>query len=104
MVLLRVSPFVLVVSCISLGCSDSGNNDHDDGNDLGDGGDPSSEVDHCCRLGAFCHVAGDDVEQDVRACHELGHENDAAACAAEYDACLKICEGVTDAPVEHACE
>ena len=100
--------FVLL-GLISFGCSDSDDeHDHEtgDGGDDGAGGEGGThgEADKCCELGAICHVVGDDVDPEVQACHELGHENDEAACAAEYESCLSICQGVTDAPVEHACE
>lgn len=55
----------------------------------------------CCALGALCHrVSAPDDE--IEACHQLGHENDPAACRDAYDHCLDVC-GEDGSSPEHAC-
>lgn len=44
----------------------------------------------CAALGELCHDV-DDEDGPLSACHELGHVNDAAICAAEFDHCAEIC-------------
>jgi hypothetical protein len=61
----------------------------------------------CCELGAICHEAGPQGD-DVRSCHNIGHENDAAQCRANYESCLEVCAplgegGAGGEPVEHGC-
>ncbi len=60
--------------------------------------------DKCCLLGAICHVVGTAVDPDVDRCHQIGHENDQAVCAEEFDACLHVCDGLSEDPTPHACE
>jgi len=69
----------------------------------GQGGGPAEEEDACCTLGAVCHLAGE-APADVDECHRIGHAGDQAVCSAEYDRCRRICEGVTENPVPHACQ
>lgn len=53
---------------------------------LGDGeGDP-----FCRALGRLCHDTSDAAGQ---ACHELGHDDDPAACRRDFDECAARCLG-----------
>lgn len=97
----RAIRVLLSASCILL--SACGSDDASSEPETSPGG-ASGESDSCCRLGAVCHVAGDDVDPEVRACHDLGHENVQEACDARYEECLVICEGVNDEAVEHSCD
>jgi hypothetical protein len=104
----RVAVTAFFICFFHLGCGDS-REDHDDGHEHDDGGDggkggAEAAADKCCELGAICHVVGDNVDAEVEACHELGHENNADACADDYERCLAICQGANDSPIEHACE
>jgi hypothetical protein len=45
---------------------------------------------HCAALGSLCHFA-DTGSGTAHDCHELGHENNAAKCAEEFDACATFC-------------
>jgi hypothetical protein len=65
------------------------------GGDEGDGPEVDAEgLQMCCDLGAFCHPDPDDaVNSPKRACHTLGHGNDPAACRADYESCMDVCEG-----------
>lgn len=58
----------------------------------------------CCEIGALCHDIGPSADEEVDACHELGHRNEASACRERYTECLDLCAGVTDNPVEHSCQ
>lgn len=51
----------------------------------GNGPDPK-----CAALGELCHEV-DDKNGPLHDCHELGHDGDAAACAAGFDACATKC-------------
>jgi hypothetical protein len=44
----------------------------------------------CASLGELCHAV-DDETGPLHECHELGHVNDKATCAAEFDHCAEIC-------------
>jgi hypothetical protein len=44
----------------------------------------------CAALGELCHPV-DDADGPLHECHELGHVNDADACAASFDDCAKRC-------------
>jgi hypothetical protein len=44
----------------------------------------------CAALGELCHAV-DDEDGPLSECHELGHVNDRAVCAAEFDHCAEIC-------------
>lgn len=55
----------------------------------GAGGSGPAEDAHCAALGELCHLA--DADGPVQACHELGHVNNAAQCAAAFDDCAKLC-------------
>lgn len=44
----------------------------------------------CAALGELCHAV-DDETGPLHECHELGHVNDAAVCAAEFDRCAELC-------------
>jgi hypothetical protein len=44
----------------------------------------------CAALGELCHAV-DDEDGPLHDCHELGHVNDSAVCAAEFDHCAEIC-------------
>lgn len=74
-----------------------------EGGEINHGG-ASSQPDKCCELGAICHVVGDDVPAEVRACHDLGHSNVKSDCDREYARCQIVCAGANDDPVEHGCE
>ncbi len=104
----------IVVAFPLVGCGDEGERDDENGHggedghggahSHGEGGAHSTEdIDHCCVLGAMCHVVGDDVDPEVEACHELGHANVGETCEAEFQRCSDLCEGLTE-PVEHACD
>ena len=44
----------------------------------------------CAALGELCHPV-DDQTGPLHACHELGHENDPSACAAQFADCAARC-------------
>jgi hypothetical protein len=49
-------------------------------------------LDMCCDLGALCHpLAEDPLDSPKRTCHALGHQNDPAACRAQFDSCMEAC-------------
>lgn len=50
-----------------------------------DDGDP-----FCRALGSLCHGV-DDGDGPLHACHELGHEDDPAACRRGFDECATRC-------------
>lgn len=52
--------------------------------------DSAGEEPLCAALGELCHAV-DDETGPLHACHELGHVNDEAVCAAEFDHCAEIC-------------
>lgn len=58
--------------------------------DSGGAGGAASVTDdpYCAALGSLCHPVETTAAQD---CHELGHANDAAACAEAFDACAELC-------------
>lgn len=60
----------------------------DDG--AGGGGGGTAQDGHCAALGELCHEV-DDVNGPLHACHELGHVNNSAKCAAGFDACATQC-------------
>ncbi len=45
---------------------------------------------HCAALGELCHPV-DDGDGPLHDCHELGHVNDGATCAASFDDCAARC-------------
>lgn len=57
-----------------------------------DGADP-----RCAALGELCHPVADQSDE-LRECHELGHVNDAASCAAAFDDCAARCIAARKAP------
>lgn len=57
--------------------------------DDGDAGGSQADA-HCAALGELCHPV-DDHDGPLHECHELGHENDAAACAKAFEACSTQC-------------
>lgn len=44
----------------------------------------------CAALGELCHAV-DDEDGPLHECHELGHVNDRAVCASEFDRCAELC-------------
>jgi hypothetical protein len=82
----------------------SGGHGGEDHGAAGGLGGATGETDLCCVLGAICHVVGGADDPKVDECHEIGHENDAEQCAAHFDRCHKLCEGLTDEPEPHACQ
>lgn len=50
----------------------------------------STQDPHCAALGELCHVVdtGSGMAHD---CHEIGHVNDAAECAAAFEGCAAHC-------------
>jgi hypothetical protein len=56
----------------------------------GSGGAGTTQDSHCAALGELCHAV-DDGDGPLHACHELGHVNNAARCAAEFDDCATQC-------------
>jgi hypothetical protein len=44
----------------------------------------------CAALGELCHAV-DDEDGGLHECHELGHVNDRAVCAAQFDSCATAC-------------
>jgi hypothetical protein len=50
----------------------------------------------CAALGELCHAV-DDQDGPLHECHELGHVNDADACAASFDDCAKRCLAAREA-------
>jgi hypothetical protein len=79
-----------------LGSAFSCGDDHDDG----DGhGDEHENLQKCCYIGEICHE-GSESNEEFAECHNLGHENDGPACAAEFDRCKTLCdpEGKTTLP------
>jgi hypothetical protein len=85
------------------GAEASGGHSAHAGDSPGGLGGNNGSIDQCCILGALCHVAGGDVDPEVEECHQIGHKNDAAECAAEFDRCHELCEGTNDEPEPHAC-
>lgn len=60
----------------------------------------------CCQLGALCHPGlKDPIGGLVYNCHQLGHENDPASCASQFDECMVACLGGRDTQdaEEHGC-
>ncbi len=97
---------VALFMAMPLGCGD------DDGGSSGGGTGGADEegLRMCCELGALCHRTGETSGPRVE-CHELGHENDPAACRANYDRCIALCNpaeggaggGGTPGSSPHAC-
>lgn len=50
----------------------------------------------CAALGELCHEV-DDQTGPLHECHELGHVNDEAACAADFNHCASICLAAREA-------
>lgn len=72
-----------MASCMKI-CVES-----DSGGSGGAGGAASVAKDpYCAALGSLCHPVENEAAQ---ACHSLGHDNDAAACAAAFDECAELC-------------
>jgi hypothetical protein len=44
----------------------------------------------CRAIGSLCHAVDDD-DGPLHACHELGHDGDAATCRARFDDCAARC-------------
>jgi hypothetical protein len=65
----------------------------DEGTGGGGGAGPAQDS-HCAALGELCHAVDDDGP--LHACHELGHVNDAATCAAKFDDCATQCLAARD--------
>jgi hypothetical protein len=53
----------------------------------------------CASLGELCHAV-DDQDGPLHECHELGHVNDQAVCAGEFDRCAGLCLAAREA-LEH---
>lgn len=54
-------------------------------------GSPNTDQDpKCLALGELCHPV-DDKNGPLHECHELGHDGEAAACAAGFEDCAKRC-------------
>ncbi len=75
----------------------------------GDDGDGGTEMEDteglamCCEIGSVCHLTADDpIGGPKQMCHSLGHENDPAACRAQYDNCLEVC-GAEPMEMAHGC-
>lgn len=66
--------------------------------DAGGGGTDAGPTDagradagtQCQQIGTLCHSTATTLGEQ---CHELGHHNDAAMCAARYDECIAECSG-----------
>ena len=56
----------------------------------GAGGAAADKDPKCAALGELCHPV-DDKTGPLHDCHEVGHEGDAAACAAAFDDCATKC-------------
>jgi hypothetical protein len=63
-------------------------------------GDVEDADPHCAALGELCHPVAEQSDA-LRNCHELGHVNDAASCAASFDDCATRCLAAREA-VEQA--
>ena len=51
--------------------------------------EPGAGEDPFCRaIGSLCH---DTESAEGQACHELGHDGDAAACRRAFDDCAELC-------------
>jgi len=59
--------------------------------DADEGADP-----RCAALGELCHPVADQSDA-LRECHELGHANDSASCAAAFDDCAASCISAREA-------
>jgi hypothetical protein len=77
----------------ALSCGD----DHDD--DDGHGDEEHENLQKCCYIGEICHE-GSEGNEAFSECHNIGHENDAATCGAEFERCKTLCdpEGKTSLP------
>ncbi len=96
--------FALLSVILPVGCGD----DEDDGQEqTGTGGGASDEegLRMCCALGALCHRVGEQPDEEMEECHDLGHENDPAACRENYERCIDLCAagGAGGASAPHAC-
>ncbi len=69
----------------------------------GEGGSQGENTDICCTLGAICHIIDDDADPKIKTCHDIGHENDQAACSLAFEECQALCSKLNDDPVEHSC-
>jgi hypothetical protein len=95
---------LLLGSALSCGDGDHDDDDghHGDGDGDGDASDAGQDLEglrQCCYIGEICHE-GSEGNEEVAACHDLGHENDPTACRAEFDRCKTLCdpEGTTTLP------
>jgi hypothetical protein len=63
---------------------------------VADEGEGSEKDPRCAALGELCHPVDDD-DGPLHECHELGHVNDAEACAAAFDDCATRCVAAREA-------
>lgn len=73
----------------------------DDAGGGGAGGGGAVPDAYCAALGELCHAV-DDSDGPLHDCHEVGHVGNAAACAAEFDACATLCLAAREQLVEGA--
>lgn len=66
----------------------------------GAGGAANERDPKCAALGELCHAV-DDKDGPLHDCHELGHDGDAAKCAAGFDACATKCLAARELLDEH---
>jgi hypothetical protein len=56
-------------------------------------GDSQTPAEGACEaIMDACHEKDDGTNAEVSACHEVAHEEDAAQCAAQQDACIATCD------------
>lgn len=82
---------------VAPGCSDS------DAVDSGQGGSGTGGAGHhhdhgpphpdCAAISDACHGV-DEMGDRAAECHELGHDNDAAVCAAQKASCVDYCNAL----------
>lgn len=68
----------------------SGGSDTDHSGDLKDAGEGATK---CALLASECHHADHGDGAMGQQCHEIGHEQDEAACIARFDECIAFCTG-----------
>jgi hypothetical protein len=102
----------LVLACAPLAGA-CGDDDHDDddgsheeepdaGHDEHDGGSDLEGLQMCCYLGEICHE-GSETNATFAECHDLGHENDPAACRADFDRCKAACDPMGETTLPEDC-
>ena len=88
----------LAVTATFVGCSDSEADDSGGGGQGGHGGDDGEHghgdpVPECADISRVCHDV-DALSEWAATCHEVGHANDAEACAAQRAGCIEHCEAL----------